>query len=928
MKPGALKTLSDSKLTVFVTGKQQKSRFQKEKEAKEAKKQKELADAAKIYGDFVASFDGTNERDGGKSFVRGRMTGDVETSNAMLSSRRGSKKPPSQMELLLEEMKNKDAASKARGSGGASNVSSTNGTQKPKRAIDDFLEEIKAKQAGGISNEVNQPSRMIPDLGERGSFDDGDPDTTNLYVGNLAPTTTEETLNDIFSKFGEIYSVKIMWPRTEEERARKRNCGFVSFMLRADADDARNAMDRADIEGHVVSVGWGKAIKKLSANKSMLGQAGGFLKVRDDALPPGLPFELHDKMAAALSAAKRNSSQQVQSTTPEVISAGQQSKITSEKIEKDVESDDSLKIPVNAGNSRSRTAASKGRWDAPPTSVATKEPEMGPSDPRVIVKSPEDINHRALLDRLARYVSKDGAPLESIIAQREAENPDYVCLREPESNDGVYYRWKVFSLLMGDKEHRWRTKPFQMAANGKFWVPPPMTDSDSDSEEEAYRQRERQRQRDREKLRSDRYKFSTGAQLQKARERAAAESRDIGEKHEKNADNGQKKEVDLKSAIGLPLREDDFNELQGLLQELNCSREKVQRCMGFALDHAECSGDIIDVIKESLLVDETSIHVKIGRLYVLSDILHNASAPVRHASTYRTLIQHALPEIFEHLNKIYRYGGLGRMTANSMEEKIMELISVWERWSVYPPLYINGLEATFQRKSSELESDTPLIASKVDAASLSLDELKRQARNNGVHFDHDGSTQGLKSGDDALRLFKKIFYAQKYLREKAKHHYGSTPTSEQSSTTALDTGLNELFAKKDTNPLLSIVRNSKEVPVGSSDEISEYPVDNIDVATSACEYDDDDDDIDGVALDATEFDVDGAPLDDIDGESMDTNTSRADLKRRRVRDTDSKKEKKAQKSKRKRRKKKEEQPVRQSKFSDASEGSSEEDSRS
>lgn len=30
-----------------------------------------------------------------------------------------------------------------------------------------------------------------------------------------------------------------MWPRTEEERIRKRNCGFVSFMRRPDAEDAK-----------------------------------------------------------------------------------------------------------------------------------------------------------------------------------------------------------------------------------------------------------------------------------------------------------------------------------------------------------------------------------------------------------------------------------------------------------------------------------------------------------------------------------------------------------------------------------------------------------------------------------------------------------------------------------------------------------------
>lgn len=37
--------------------------------------------------------------------------------------------------------------------------------------------------------------------------------------------------------------------------------------------------------------------------------------------------------------------------------------------------------------------------------------------------------------------------------------------------------------------------------------------------------------------------------------------------------------------------------------------------------------------------------VKIARLYLLSDILHNSSAPVKKASSYRTHLQKGLPEV-------------------------------------------------------------------------------------------------------------------------------------------------------------------------------------------------------------------------------------------------------------------------------------------
>ncbi len=48
----------------------------------------------------------------------------------------------------------------------------------------------------------------------------------------------EENLCQLFGKFGPLASVKVMWPRTEEEKARNKNCGFVAYMERADAEKA------------------------------------------------------------------------------------------------------------------------------------------------------------------------------------------------------------------------------------------------------------------------------------------------------------------------------------------------------------------------------------------------------------------------------------------------------------------------------------------------------------------------------------------------------------------------------------------------------------------------------------------------------------------------------------------------------------------
>jgi RNA recognition motif-containing protein len=59
-----------------------------------------------------------------------------------------------------------------------------------------------------------------------------DRSSTNLYVTNLYRTVTEDILMETFGRYGPLASVKVMWPRLEEERATKvHNSGFVGFMV-------------------------------------------------------------------------------------------------------------------------------------------------------------------------------------------------------------------------------------------------------------------------------------------------------------------------------------------------------------------------------------------------------------------------------------------------------------------------------------------------------------------------------------------------------------------------------------------------------------------------------------------------------------------------------------------------------------------------
>ena len=71
-------------------------------------------------------------------------------------------------------------------------------------------------------------------------------------------------LKEEFGRFGEVASVKIMWPRTDEEKRRNRNCGFVQFVNRKGAENAKDGLQGVELGGHELRIGWGKAVGKSS----------------------------------------------------------------------------------------------------------------------------------------------------------------------------------------------------------------------------------------------------------------------------------------------------------------------------------------------------------------------------------------------------------------------------------------------------------------------------------------------------------------------------------------------------------------------------------------------------------------------------------------------------------------------------------------
>ena len=119
--------------------------------------------------------------------------------------------------------------------------------------------------------------------------------------------------------------------------------------------------------------------------------------------------------------------------------------------------------------------------------------------------------------------------------------------------------------------------------------------------------------------------------------------------------------------------------------------------MGWCLDHSDASRDIVDVIVESLTLEQTPLAKKMARLCVVSDVLFNSSAPVPNASSYRSLFQDQLLKVFASMHRCHSRADLGRISADALRTKITLLFRAWNQWALFPQPFMEQLEHTFNK---------------------------------------------------------------------------------------------------------------------------------------------------------------------------------------------------------------------------------------
>ena len=75
--------------------------------------------------------------------------------------------------------------------------------------------------------------------------------SNKLFVGGLSWNTDDRSLNDAFSKHGEVTEAKVIM---ERDTGRSRGFGFVTFASADDASAAIAALDGQQLDGREVRV--------------------------------------------------------------------------------------------------------------------------------------------------------------------------------------------------------------------------------------------------------------------------------------------------------------------------------------------------------------------------------------------------------------------------------------------------------------------------------------------------------------------------------------------------------------------------------------------------------------------------------------------------------------------------------------------------
>ncbi|CAJ0599511.1 unnamed protein product [Cylicocyclus nassatus] len=345
---------------------------------------------------------------------------------------------------------------------------------------------------------------------------------------------------------------------------------------------------------------------------------------------------------------------------------------------------------------------------------------------RVVI--PSDSHLLLVIQHVVEFTIREGPLFEAMLMTRERTNPLFRFLFELNHPTHVYYRWRLFSISQGDTFLEWRREKFKMFDGGSWWQPPiPQVELFSCMPRSLHSFACTLTEPSRWLPKLD----QSGQRTTRTHDNRARQDRSRSPKG------------DIKKSKAR-LRKSQRKKLEQILRELTPESDSIGYAMVWCADHATCAREICECIYESLTIDETPLHKKIARLYLICDLLANAaSRGVRDVFYFRQYFGDLLTKIFSALGRTLRNIS-ARLKAEQFKQRVMLCFRAWEESVLYPTDVLVNSQNIFlgltESKTSD-ESDEDLDGAPCDIDGVPIDD----DRNMPIFDDSDDHRAGTSS---------------------------------------------------------------------------------------------------------------------------------------------------------------------------------------
>ncbi|KAF3491552.1 uncharacterized protein GIQ15_01069 [Arthroderma uncinatum] len=356
---------------------------------------------------------------------------------------------------------------------------------------------------------------------------------------------------------------------------------------------------------------------------------------------------------------------------------------------------------------------------APPLSYGAGYGSRSNQGLQVDVKPPSDLRQLKLIHKMIENLLTFGPEFEALLMSRaEVQKEEkWAWIWNPKSTGGVWYRWRLWDILTNPEKRngrgRGRAPSTVIFENGPSWAEPErnlqfefttkldefVSDEDYDSSDEDDSDREEEKRLS--EATNDTANDGAGHlnPLQKAKlthllarlptSHSKLRRGDVARVTAfaiKHAGGGGDEVVDMivtnvnkpfAYTSANPERQKDENEARGIIGQDDAD-ESTNVDTGGSAERSKKSnlGEKLDMSSASLV-----------GLYIISDILSSSSTSgVRHAWRYRQLFENSLKQhkTFEKLGRIEKELGWGRLKIEKWRRSIGILLNLWEGWCVFP----------------------------------------------------------------------------------------------------------------------------------------------------------------------------------------------------------------------------------------------------